>query len=100
LQADIQADLQTSMARALMLYLLAIVGGSGMSLSSDGVQVCFRVAALLNELAVREGGMRQLILAWLTQAGYADAAKQDLARPDGRRRQSPPRAAQELAGSL
>jgi hypothetical protein len=71
-----------------------------MSQPSDIVQVCFRVhrstASLLNELASRHGGMRPLILEWLARAGYAAAAQQELARPDGRRRQ-PLEARQEAA---
>jgi hypothetical protein len=41
---------------------------------------------MLAELAKPRGGLRELILGWLAQAGHADVAQQDLARPDGRRR--------------
>jgi hypothetical protein len=72
-----------------------------MGLRTDSCQVCFRVgrdtADLLNTLASRQGGMRPLILGWLADAGYADVAQRDLARPDGRRRQTLPCAGQVLA---
>jgi hypothetical protein len=59
---------------------------------SRPAQVCFRCsqasADLLNELAGQHvHGLRGLVLSWLAQAGYAEVAQQDLARPDGRRRQ-------------
>jgi hypothetical protein len=62
-----------------------------MSQARTGVQVSFRCsresADVLAELAQRQThGMRGLIMGWLAQAGYADVAQQDLARPDGRRR--------------
>jgi hypothetical protein len=60
------------------------------SLIRTDVQVNFRCsrasADTLTELAKQRGGLRELILGWLAEAGYADVAKQDLARPDGRRR--------------
>jgi hypothetical protein len=75
--------------------------GYSVSLRANSCQVCFRVgrdtADLLNELASRQGGMRPLILGWLADAGYRDVAQRDLARPDGRRRQTLPAAESELA---
>jgi hypothetical protein len=61
------------------------------SQTRTGVQVSFRCsresADVLAELARQQRhGLRGLVLNWLAQAGYADVAQQDLARPDGRRR--------------
>lgn len=72
------------------------------SLAKADVQVSFRCtrasADMLAELAKPRGGLRELILSWLAQAGYADVAQQDLARPDGRRRrQVSPEIDRELA---
>jgi hypothetical protein len=62
------------------------------SLARTDVQVNFRCsrasADTLTELAKQRGGLRELIMGWLSEAGYADVAQQDLARPDGRRRRS------------
>jgi hypothetical protein len=65
------------------------------------VQVGFRctpeVAVALNELAQQQGNsIRRLIVTWLAQAGpqFAEAARLDSERPDGRRRRSLQRAAQ------
>jgi hypothetical protein len=68
-------------------------------MDTERVQICFRCtqasADAFTRLAQQHGnGLRGLFLHWLAQAGYADVAQQDLARPDGRhRRQTLPRAA-------
>ena len=72
--------------------------GRASHVDTERVQICFRCtqasADAFTWLAQQHGnGLRGLFLHWLAQAGHAEIAQQDMARPDGRhRRQLLPRA--------